>query len=33
MKINIAHLLWIIPLFTSFGFMLCSLFTIGKDDK
>lgn len=30
MRMNILHLLWIAPLSTTFGFILCSLFTIGK---
>lgn len=33
MKINILHLLWILPLSTLFGLLLYSLFAIGKDDE
>lgn len=27
---NPLHLIWIIPLSVSFGFVLCSIFTVGK---
>lgn len=31
--INALHLLWIVPLAASFGFMLCAVLSVGKDDK
>ena len=30
--INALHLLWIIPLTASIGFMICAILTIGKSD-
>ncbi len=30
--INALHLIWIIPLFASFGFMLGAIMAVGKDN-
>ena len=29
---NILHLIWIVPLSASFGFIMCALFVAAKED-